>query len=154
MDAHNAHTAPLPAGGGQGQVGPVGPQAGQVGQKAEEPLGPRPLKAACQLRQSQQVGLAGLPLVHGTKDPQQVGAVVDAPDQLMAAPVPRLKAQLGQLGQEGPAVLPRVGTQRIVEVRPRGTGADLGQPVGGKAVHRGAQHRDEGHVLPGVVRHL
>ena len=154
VDAQDAHAAPLPAGGGQGQLGPVLPQPGQVGQKAEQALVARALEAAGQLRQGEQIGLPLLPPVHCAEHPQQIGAVVELPEQLVAAQLPRAEAQLVQLGQKGPAVLPPVGGQGGVEVGVGTGGPELRQPVGGEAVHRGAEDGDEGHVLPWVVHDL
>ena len=114
----------------------------------------RPLEAAGQLRQGEQVGLPLLPPLHGTEHPQQIGAVVELPEQLVAAQLPRAEAQLVQLGQKGPAVLPAVGGQGGVEVGIGAGSPELRQPVGGEAVHRGAEDGDEGHVLPGVVHDL
>ena len=72
----------------------------------------------------------------------------------MAAQLPRPEAQLVQLRQEGPAVLPAVGGQGGVKIGVRAVGPHFRQPVGGEAVHRGAEHRDQRHVLPGVVHDL
>ena len=79
MNGHNPHTAPLPAGGGKGELGLILPQAGEEGQKAQEPPVPRPLELPGQLRQGQEIGLSGLTLVHGAKDPQEIGGVVNVP---------------------------------------------------------------------------
>ena len=114
----------------------------------------RPLKPAGQFRQGEQVGLPLLSPAHGPEDAQQVGAVVNLPDQLVAAQLPRPKAQLVQLRQEGPAVLAAVGGQGGVKVGVRAARPQFRQPVGGEAVHGGAEHRDQGHVLPGIVHDL
>ena len=56
--------------------------------------------------------------------------------------------------QKRPAVLPFVRGHRVVEVAARRPGADLGQTVRREAEHRRAQHRDQGHILPGIVDDL
>ena len=98
-----------------------------------------------------------LPPVHGPEQAQQVGPLVDVPDQLAAGRVPRPEAQLVQLRQKIPA---RPGSpaggldQGGVEVPLRPGGPEQRQLIAGKAVHRGAQGGDEGHILAGIVHDL
>ena len=97
MDAHQAHPRPLPAGGGGGEGLPVLPQPGQVSKEAEQPLVAGLLELSGTLGQRQQVAPPPLPVSHGAEDPQQVGAVVDLPQKLVAAQLPRQVPQLVQL---------------------------------------------------------
>ena len=104
--------------------------------------------------EGQQVLLPLAPLVHGAEDAKQVRRLIDVPDELAAGPVSRPKAQPLQLVQKVCAVLlppGRPGHHGGIEVLPLVGSAQLGQPVCGKAVHRGAQGGQQGHVLPGVV---
>ena len=75
------------------------------------------------------------------------------PHELAAGAVPRSKAQLLQTVQKVPAlpVPPLRGLdQRRVKV-PIALRPQEGQLVPGKAVHRGTQRGDEGHILAEVV---
>ena len=94
--------------------------------------------------------------VHDRKQPQQVGALIDMPYQLAAGAVAHAKAQLLQLLQKPPAgqisLLRRLRQRRVkITCPPR---ADHGQLVSGESIDRGAQHRDQRHILPGVVHNL
>ena len=101
VDAHQAHRRPLPAGGGGGEGLPVLPQPGQVGKEAEQPLVAGLLELPGALGQRQQVAPPPLPVSHGAENPQQISAVVDLPQKLMAAQLPRQVPQLVQFLQEG-----------------------------------------------------
>ena len=94
--------------------------------------------------------------LHSAKNAQQIGLFKDVPHELAAGAVPRAEAQLLQTVQKVPAlpVPPLCGLdQRRVKV-PIALRPQEGQLVPGKAVHRGAQCGDEGHILAGVVHNL
>ena len=117
----------------------------------------RPLEFPGQLREQEQVGLPVLTVGHGAEHPHQVGPVVEPPDELVAALIPHAEAQLLQFSEKcGTGPVPRLpsGAEGVVKVPLRAPGAQQGQLVGGEAVHRGAQHRDQWHVLPGIVDDL
>ena len=56
--------------------------------------------------------------------------------------------------QESLAVAARVGGNRVVKIPVGALGADFGQAVRGEAEHRGSQHGNQGHVLPGVIHQV
>ena len=104
VDGHDGHTAPLPAWGGQGQSpGLAHPLQAQP--ELEERPAPSLLQTPRQGIEGEQAALPLLPPVHGPEQAQQVGPLIDVPDQLAAGAVPCPEAQLLQLRQEIPARL-------------------------------------------------
>ena len=92
--------------------------------------------------------------VHGGENAQDVQCIIDVPEQTVHPHIPGCGPQAVEGLQKRPAVLPVVCGYRVVEVAGRRSGADLGQPVRREAEHRRAQHRDQGHILPGIVDDL
>ena len=151
QNAHAPHALPL-----HGDRQAVFRQAGEVDEKGHEALMASRFKPPGLLVQGHEVGPTGPALGHGGKDGGQVGALVDVPQQLVAALLGGQGPQLPQEGQEGHAVRllplgPRL--HRLIHAA-RAPGPQLGQTVRGEGEHRGAEDGQQGHVLPGVVHHL
>ena len=80
--------------------------------------------------------------------------IVDVPQQAAHVHVCRRVPQSGQCCQERLHVLAAVRQQSVIEVSLPVTAADLRQTVRRKAEHRGAEHGDQRHILPGIVDDL
>ena len=154
VDGQDGHALPLLGGAGGGQLSPRLAQPVQPQQELEQGPAAPVLHLPGQGIEGQQILLALAPLVHGAENAQQVRRLIDVPDELAAGPVSRPKAQPLQPVQKVRTVLlppGRPGGHGGIEVLPPVVRAQLGQPVCGKAEHRGAQGGQQGHVLTGVV---
>ena len=106
--------------------------------------------------EGQQVVLPLPAPVHGSEQPEQVGGLIDMPDELAASLVPCPKAQPLQLRQKvsaGPVAFLGGLHHGGIEVS-LGLSPQQSQLVPGKAVHRRAQGGNKGHILVGIVHDL
>ena len=104
--------------------------------------------------QGHQIFLPDAALVHRAEDARQMQRIVDVPQQAAHVHVCRRVPQSGQRCQERLYVLAAVRQQSVIEVSLPVTAADLRQTVRRKAEHRGAEHGDQRHILPGIVDDL
>ena len=153
VDAHQLHAVHRRRGLGHRSLVRF-QQPPQLGHESKEPPAAAALKGLGVAAEGDQILLSFPPAVHGPEDPQQIQRIVEVPHQPVHAHIPGRQPQPAQRFQKGPAVLAAVSGHRVVEVPLRGLSPELRQPVGGKAEHRRAQHRDQRHILPGIVHHL
>ena len=128
----------------------------QMEEEPKEALVPGPLKPPGQLGKGEEILPPLLPPGHGGEDGEHVRAPVKGPQQLVARLLPRAKAEVCQLVQKGLAVPPPLlsgGLEGGVKV-PLRQGADGRQPVPRHPHQGGAENRQQGDVLVGVVDDL
>ena len=156
VDAEDLHPGALLGGGSRGAKAAALSHPLQVEEKGEKALMPRALKPSGQIREGQKVLPPLLPARHGGKDFQKVQSPVDLPEERGAVGLGREEPEGRDQSQEiGAGIVPLSGgglQSRVIVSRC--FGANLRQLVPVKAPHRGAEGRQKGDVLPGVVDDL
>ena len=148
MDGQNLHSART----GHGRNDTIAALAHTVelGKKTKQALMARPLQLSGLFPQGRQIGLT-LPAVgHSAENSHQVGPAIQPFNELVCGQFTRTEPKLPDQFQKSRAILPAIPLQRGIEVT-AALAADLRQTVGCKSKHRGAQHRQQRNILPGVV---
>ena len=154
VDADDLHRVALLGAAGDRLVVGVG-EALHPGKEAEQSAVAILLKVAGEADERTDVFLAQVAVRHGGEQRVQIASLADPPQQGLHAQVRGHGAIFLQFGEKGSQIGALRGGQgqRGVKIRVFVIAADVRQIVGREAPERGAQRRDQRHVLTGIVDH-
>ena len=153
VDGHDGHTAAAATCCRLGLL-TVFQQKAQMTDEGEEALMACSLKAASVFKECDEILPPALATRHGAENTQNVQLIIEMPQQPMDTHVLAHNTQLGDGVQKVLAVGIFAGRQRVIKVPLGVASPDHRQPIRRKTEDRRAQHRNQRHILPGIIQDL